>query len=294
MKCLITGVGGFVGSNLAERFIREGNRVYGLDNFQTGHKDNIPEGVRNFGNEKIDMIYHLGVPSTSPLYKADRRNIVSAINRTVQMFELAIKNKCPVVWASSSSIYSGHNPPHQEWMPANNLDWYTEVRYFMERLAYRYWEAHGVPSIGLRIFSCYGDKDVGKKQYANVITQFALDMIRGKRPLVYGDGTQKRDFIHVDDVVRGFIRASEICEKGADIINLGTGHTYSFNEAIEMINVVLETDIKPKYTKNQIHNYVFTTKADVTKMYNIMGFRGEELPRRFPEYIKKLKEDEQK
>lgn len=273
--------------------IKDNWKVYGYDNYQTGIKENTINGVEYLdymtcSHPKVDVIFHLGMPSTSPLYKQDRLNISEGVESTVGVFEHAIKHKAKVIYASSSSLYNGHKPPHREDMKPFNKDWYTEVRYFIERLAYRYWEYHKVQSVGLRLFSCYGNRDAGKKQYANVVTQFALDMINGKRPLLYGDGYQSRDFTHVDDVVEAFIRAVGV--NGCDIINVGTGRAYSFNESVYLINEVLGTNLKPRYTNKQIHNYVFRTRADVRKMVRMLGFKPKQFTVAFPEYVRSLKD----
>jgi len=291
MKVLVTGSAGFVGSNLFDRLKKDGHNVVGYDNLQTGkimnHSPSWP------GNIKFDLIYHLGMPSTSPLYKQNRYNILSAIESTINVFEKATKDKCPVVYASSSSLYNGYDPPHKEDMTPYNKDWYTEVRGFIERLAYRYYDYHSVPSIGLRLFSIYGDRDSNKLHYANVVTQFAIDMIMGQRPEIYGDGHQSRDFVHVDDVVKAFTVAGfrAIQDDGAEIINVGTGKTYSFNEAVRMINETIGTNIKPRYTKNQIHNYVFSTRADTTKMEKLLGFRARPMTEMFPKYVERLRRE---
>lgn len=294
MKYMITGAAGFIGSNILNRIKNLNQGVYCLDNMQTGKNENLG-GERLwywFDNiPKVDVIFHLGMPSSSPLYKESRWEVLEAMRSTIWAFEKAVEDKAKVIYASSSSLYNGFNPPHVETMIPDNKDWYTEARYYVERIARRYWEEFNVPSVGLRLFSVYGPRDAGKGKYANVVTQFALDMIKGKRPLIYGDGNQSRDFIHVDDVVNAFIGATEIDNMKANILNVGTGKAYSFNSAVDMINETLGTDIEPDYTKNKIHNYVFHTRASVTRMEFALGFRGRPFPEMFPNYVKQLKEE---
>ena len=297
MRYLVTGAGGFIGSNLVNRLVKLGNDVSGFDNFSTGKEHENFDRMNYVGSNELmelnglDGIFHLGMPSSSPIYKNQPIEACSSMVKVcMRVLELAKKNKCPLIYASSSSLYNSHPTPHKENMIPFIKDYYTEMRYWLERMAMFYWKKFAVPSVGLRIFSCYGPGDVNKGQIANVVTQFALDMIDGNRPEIYGDGTQSRDFIHVDDVVEGFVNAMGMQEKSADIINLGTGKAFSFNDAVDMINAVLHTDITPLYTENQIHNYVFHTRADTKIMELALGFKGRPFNEMFPKYVKDLAE----
>ena len=289
MKCLVTGSAGFIGSNLVKKLKELKYEVVGIDNYSTGTiKDKDIEPTTWNDLSDVECIFHLGMPSSSPLYKANPTEMCEdMVGISMEMLELARECKCPLIYASSSSLYNGHDPPHRESMQPHIKDYYTEMRHWLERMATYYSREFGVKTIGMRIFSCYGPGDVNKGKIANVITQFALDMLKGKRPLIYGDGHQSRDFIHVDDVVDGFIKAAFYPR--SDIFNLGTGKSYSFNETVRIINEVLGTEIEPEYTKNQIHNYVFSTRASIHKAKNILGFQAEPFLTKFPEYVEELR-----
>jgi len=275
MKMLVTGAAGFIGSNLVERLIESGNEVFGFDNFMTGLPQNTEnlkiKMVADISDLKVDRIFHLGMPSSSPIYRADRSKVLDAVNVTLNVLELAKKYNIHVVFASTSSIYKGNKPPYKENMKIYVTDFYTEVRYFIERLFELYNKFYGVTSVGLRFFSVYGKNDEGKKQYANTVTQFALEMIKGNRPVIYGDGSQTRDFVHVDDVVSALIKASEY--KGTDIFNVGTGVEKSFNDLIAAINKALGSNIHPEYVKNPLENYLDRTLADTKKAEKVLGFK---------------------
>jgi len=289
MRCYVTGCAGFIGSNLVKRLKALDHEVFGYDNMSTGIVDDNVDQPEYFEDlDDIDCIFHLGMPSSSPLYKERPVEMCEEmVGISMEMLELARANKCPIIYASSSSLYNGHDPPHRESMQPFIKDYYTEMRYWLERMATYYSDQFGVRTIGLRIFSCYGHGDVNKGKIANVVTQFALDMFKGKRPLIFGDGNQSRDFIHVDDVVDGFLKAAFYPR--SDIFNLGTGKAYSFNECVNAINEVLGSDITPLYTNNQIHNYVFSTRANIHKAKAMLGFRAKPFTERFPEYIEELR-----
>ena len=283
MKVVVTGGCGFIGSNLVERLVKEGHSVVVFDNLHTGSLKNI-EGLNvEFFNEpysKLDelvpeaeVIFHLGIPSSSPMYKKNPKLVGKAINDAIEVLEYAKKIGCKVVYASSSSIYNGNPVPYREDMPVYVTDYYTECRYAIERLAKLYHSLFGVKSVGLRFFSVYGPKEEFKKQYANIVSQFLWAMRRDEQPVIFGDGTQTRDFTHVYDVVDALLLAWKK-DFECEIFNVGTGVAHSFNEVVEILNRILGKNIKPIYRPNPIKNYVYHTLADTTKAEKLLGFKA--------------------
>ncbi|MDD5172182.1 MAG: NAD-dependent epimerase/dehydratase family protein [Candidatus ainarchaeum sp.] len=283
MKILVTGALGFIGSNITERLVKEGHEVTALDNLHTGSEDNI-SSVKNkiktiradsgsIGSmtEKFDAIIHQGVYSSSPMYKDNPHLTAKAIDEWVSILEYARKHSTKIVFASSSSLYNGNNPPHKEDMPILVKDYYTEARYAMERMAKLYSDLYGVNSVGLRYFSVYGPHEKAKGKYANLITQFLWEMKAGRQPVILGDGKQTRDFVYVDDVVEANMRALDY--KKHDIFNVGTGKSVTINEMAVLLAKKLGSDIKPKYEPNRIKNYVKHTLADTSKAASLLGFK---------------------
>ena len=285
MRILVTGGAGFVGSNLVEELVDE-HEVIVLDNFHTGSLENLKDvqskiklikgscgEVLSLGLPPLDFIFHFGIPSSSPMYKEKPALVGQAINDTISIFELAREKKAKkVIFASSSSIYNGLPLPFREDMRPRVTDYYTEARIAIERLARLYWELYGVKSIGLRFFSIYGFHEKAKGKYANIVTQFLWDMREGKEPIIFGNGEQTRDFTFVRDVVQACKLAMN-SELECEIINIGTGKSYSFNEVVSLLNKILGKSIRPKYVENPIKNYVWHTLADTTKMQTLLGFK---------------------
>ena len=281
-KFLVTGGAGFIGSNLVEKLV-ENNDIVVVDNLHTGSLENLKEFKNKvkFINKscgeitsedigEIDGIFHIGIYSSSPMYKEDRSLVGKAINDFLNILELARRENCKLVFASSSSIYNGNPVPWREDMDIKVTDFYTEARYAMERLADLYHQLHGVEWIGLRFFSVYGPKERYKGKYANLVSQFLWAMKRNETPVIYGDGEQRRDFIYVKDVVNACVLAMNSDKIG--IFNVGTGKDYSLNELIDILNDALGKDIEPKYVENPIKNYVQNTKADTEKAKKELGF----------------------
>lgn len=283
LKIVVTGGCGFIGSNLVERLVKKGYSVVVFDNLHTGNLENIEGLDVEFFNEpysklgeivpKADVIFHLGIPSSTPMYKRNPKLVGKAINDAIEIFEYAKKNGCKVVYASSSSIYNGNKLPYREDMPVYVTDFYTECRYAIERLAKLYNILFRVKNVGLRFFSVYGPKEKFKKQYANIVSQFLWAMQRDESPVIFGDGTQTRDFTHVYDVVDALLLAWKK-DFECEIFNVGTGVAYNFNEVVDLLNKALGKNIKPIYKPNPIENYVYHTLADTTKAEKMLGFKA--------------------
>ncbi len=279
MNCLVTGGAGFIGSNLVRRLLAAGHAITIYDNFTTGHERNIAgldvpvirDSIRHFDAHDfsaIDTIFHIGMPSTMMLYRNDSVGCMhEACMGMHKILETCRVHGCKLVFASSSSVYNDLTPPLTETREILVKDFYTEARVFMERMAKLYHDLYGLPSIGFRFFAVYGPREEAKKGYANMITQFLWSILKGEPPRIFGDGTQTRDFTFVDDVTRILAEASQKDFEGAELFNIGTGHTYTFNDIVRIINEELGKNVAPVYVPNPIRNYVKTLLADTTKLH---------------------------
>lgn len=283
MTALVTGGAGFIGSNLVEELVGRGEDVIVLDNLHTGSLKNLEgldvEIVTMSCNDiprldvNADMIFHLGIPSSSPMYRENPFLVGESLNGFVAVMELARRCGARVVYASTSSLYNGLEPPHHEGMPIKVTDHYTEARFAMERIAELYGKLSGVSSLGLRFFSVYGPREESKGRYANMVTQFLWGIMRKETPVIYGDGSQTRDFIYVEDVVRALMLAMDSDYTG--VLNVGTGRSHSFNDVIRTLSRMLGVEIRPRYIENPIRNYVQHTLADTRAAAEVLGFRAE-------------------
>ena len=281
-KILVTGGAGFIGSNLVESLYRD-NDVTVVDNLHTGKKSNLKtamdngvvfikgdaKGVRRMKDD-FDYIFHLGIYSASPMYRDNPDLVGEVVQGITSVLEYSREHNTPLVFASTSSIYNGIEPPHRENVIPGVTDYYTEARIACERLGNLYSKLHDVNVAAMRFFSVYGYNDIGKGIYSNLLTQFMDAMINRERPVIYGDGKQRRDFVFVTDVVDALKKASSA--KGFNIYNVGTGRSYSLNEAVERLQEITGTKIKPRYVKMPVKNYVMVTQADVSKAKKEIGF----------------------
>ncbi|MEM4058759.1 MAG: NAD-dependent epimerase/dehydratase family protein, partial [Thermoplasmata archaeon] len=275
---------GFIGSNLVHDLVKKGNDVVVVDSLHTGSKELIKDVSVDFYAMRIDEfyktgkwkdvdgIYHLGKPSASPMYRSDRMRLLESINGSIAVLEIAKELGIKIVSASTSSLYNGLEPPHSEEMHIQPTDFYTEARFFEERIAKVYENLYNVKWNEMRFFSVYGPREQYKKNYANLVTQFLWALNKNEAPVIYGDGSQKRDFVFVDDVVNALEIAMKSEKNG--IYNVGTGKSYSLNDMMKMLTKITNKDIKAKYIENPIKNYVVVTQASTDKAKRELGFEA--------------------
>ncbi|MGA1974963.1 MAG: NAD-dependent epimerase/dehydratase family protein [Conexivisphaerales archaeon] len=285
LKAVVTGGAGFIGSHLVERLLADGDDVMIIDNFYTGKAENLPKsGIFKLHQgpsgdiasvvKEADIVYHLGMYSSSPMYKENPRLVADVVAEAIAVYEFAKKTRCKLVVASTSSIYNGSPFPWTEGVFPKVTDYYTEARYAVERLGELYWKLHGVGSTALRFFSVYGEREEGKGRYANTLTQFLWSVKQGRQPVLYGTGEQTRDLTYVKDIVEGLMLASARRE-GFEVFNLGTGSETSFNAMVDMVCAETATKVAPKYVEADMTNYVMRTRADTRKAKEKLGFVAE-------------------
>ena len=228
-------------------------------------------------HNKPDFIFHLAALSSAPMCSAAP---VDAMNVNVNGFQTIMEAAWyykikKVVYASTSSMYAGHQLPWNENICITPHTVYEASFHNREALAWSYFHEFGVQSVGLRFFSVYGPNEKHKGKYANNVSQFLWDIQDNRSPILYGDGNQTRDFVYVDDVVEALKLAAfsdhELLK--CNIVNVGTGQNMSFNGVINLINGKLDKSIRPEYRTNPLNNYVRHTKADVSKASHLLRWR---------------------
>jgi len=275
-KVLVTGGAGFIGSNLVRRLVDQGYTVDVVDNLHTGSMGNL-EGVnyRRFFKSiyepnyvVYDYIVHLGMYSSSPMYKEDPGLFDKVLNEYHALLSRAYYDKIPLIVTLTSSMYHPRKVPWSDRdLRMDPQDLYSLSRYFIMKLTEVYHRLYRVKAVCLILFSVYGPHEEYKGSYANCLTQMIWKKLLDEEFTIYGDGSQTRDFIYVDDVVECYMRSIErVKEIGFDVINVGTGKEYSFNEIAKKIGV------KVRYTYKFPENYIYRTRAIITKMKEVLGY----------------------
>ncbi len=281
---LVTGGAGFIGSNLANALAAD-NAVVALDDGYLGTPDNLGPDVE-FAERSVleddlptdvDVVFHLAALSSYAMHEADpahgaRVNVEGFVN----VVDQARRDGCEqVVYASTSSIYGSRTEPSPETLPVTVNTGYEASKLARERYAEYFHNHYGLTTCGLRFFSVYqgfAGAEAHKGEYANLIAQFADDIANGRRPEIWGDGTQTRDFTHVEDVVRGVELAADHELQG--VYNIGTGEQYSLEYLVERLTDLLDADVEPVYAEGDMppHVYVHDTLADASKLHEATGW----------------------
>ena len=274
-KILITGIYGFLGKHLAIK-LHDNNEIIGinlpnksknlqkeLDNITIIEGDVSENNTLEKINSDIDLILHFGSPTSVILFKQDpTRHFNNTVNGMKNILEFAKKNSIKkLIYPSSASVYAKNSPPHTENIIPKPSNPYGSAKVECENLAHSYNDT--VNSIGLRIFAVYGPGEETKQNLSSVINLFLGDVKNSRKPVIFGDGTQTRDFIYVDDAISAIINSTELPQQG--IINVGSGISTSFNLVIEKIGNIVEKKIKPVYVKKE-SNYVEKLQADTKLM----------------------------
>lgn len=290
-KVLVTGATGLIGKSVIKTLLNKDSKrnyfVLGLDKddntfFAKEKRQNflfVKGDCRQY--ELIDnlvsrcnSVIHLAAPSSFLMYKENPlestlNTIQSFLNILEAMKKHNVKN---IVHASTSAVYEGNPVPYQETMILNPPDLKALSKKINEEIGLQYSSSYGIASIAMRPFSVYGEEEITKGGYANVISLFIWAMIAGTRPVVWGKGTQTRDFIHADDVALAFKLALEK-NITSQSLNVGAGIETSFNQLIKIINKELQTALKPIFVKIPIDIYAHRLLSDNSRIESILNFQ---------------------
>lgn len=287
-RILVTGGAGFIGSNFCNAHC-DAYDVVALDNLFLGDPAHLLPQVTFVQGDAADRatleklgtfnrIVHFAGTSSAPMFVED---VVNGYRNSIQSFlevlEFARRTGVTrVLFASTSSLYGNTTPPLTEAQPPLPTNHYSVTKITMEHIAECYQRMHpSMDIVGFRFMSIYGPQEEHKGIYANLVTQFLWGMMRGERPIVYGDGTQTRDFTNVMDVVQGITRAMEYpSQLGFQIFNIGTGTSTNLVEIIGFINEALGTSIEPQHIENPVkETYVRSQLADIGKISTMLGYK---------------------
>jgi UDP-glucose 4-epimerase len=290
-RVLVTGGRGFIGRAVVRSLLREGLDVTVFDRRPDPEPGSNGNGLRSdarvIAGDTMDFagllpaargqdaIVHLAAGSSFLMYEEDTLPCTSAtITGFQHVLEAAARQDVGrVVYASTSAVYEGNPLPYEEEMPLSPPDLKAFAKQVNEGMARLYHERYETSLIALRPFSVYGPGERTKGPYANVISLFSWAMSQGRNPLVWGDGTQTRDFVFVEDVAEA-IRLALNSEHRLGTFNVGTGVETSFNEIVSMINGFLTTSLEPEYVPVPISIYAERLGADPTRARKELGFES--------------------
>ncbi|MCR9908114.1 NAD-dependent epimerase/dehydratase family protein [Vibrio campbellii] len=297
---LVTGVAGFIGSNLLEKLLKLNQTVVGLDNFATGHQHNLDE-VKGLVSEAqwdrftfiegdirdpkacqqavqgVDYVLHQAALGSVPRSIADplttnAANITGFLNMLDAARQEEVKS---FTYAASSSTYGDHPAlPKVEENIGNPLSPYAVTKYVNELYAGVYARTYGFKTIGLRYFNVFGRRQDPNGAYAAVIPKWTAAMINGEDVFINGDGETSRDFCYIDNVVQMNLLAATAQDEAKDeVYNVAVGDRTTLNDLYRAIqNVLKENDSSPIYRDFRPGD-VRHSQADVSKAQSNLGYK---------------------
>ncbi|MDK8182553.1 SDR family oxidoreductase [Paenibacillus sp. UMB4589-SE434] len=293
---LVTGVAGFIGSNLAETLLDMGMKVRGLDNFSTGKQVNVSlfannpnytfiEGdIRDFDTcqqacKDAEYVLHQAALGSVPrsieeplLY--EENNVKGTLN-VMEAARLSGKVK-RFVYASSSSVYGDSEElPKHEGAEGQLLSPYAATKLVNEHYGSLYTRLYNMPCIGLRYFNVFGPRQDPDSQYAAVIPIFSKLLLTGERPTINGDGRQTRDFTYIDNVIEANIKACVADEAACgETFNIACGERFSLLNMLKNMCERLEVAYDPVFGPDRPGD-IKHSLADISKARMLLGYEGE-------------------
>ena len=261
MRILVTGGAGFIGSNVVDALVKDGHEVTVLDNLSTGKEENINPEVKFYNIDLLDIeslefVFREFKPDVvnhhaaqidvrksveDPAFDAET-NIIGSIN----LFELSINFEVKrIIFSSTGGALYGEPEalPASEDTPIEPLSAYGVAKYCVENYLNYFKRLYGIERVILRYANVYGPRQDPLGE-AGVVAIFTGKILKGEKPVIYGDGAQTRDYIYVEDVVEANVLALNGKE---GVYNIGTGKETSINELIEIFSKVLGREIKLEY-----------------------------------------------
>jgi nucleoside-diphosphate-sugar epimerase len=290
VKVLVTGGGGFIGSHVVDRLLSEAHEVRVLDNFATGRRENLLDGIDHVevvegdlqSYERVhnavsgcEVVLHQGALPSVPRSVQDpltsnATNVTGTLNVLLAARDAGVRR---VIYASSSSIYgaSPELPKHERLMP-EPISPYAVAKLAGEGFCRSFFEVWGLETVALRYFNVFGPRQDPLSQYAAVIPNFIAALTAGRQPVVYGDGEQSRDFTYVANVVEGNMLAMSAAGVGGKVFNVAAGARTSLNQLLDHLRSLTGAGAEARYEDARPGD-VRHSQADVSAAERELGFR---------------------
>jgi len=286
-KVLVTGGGGFIGSHLVERLLRDGRDVRVLDNFSTGHRHNLADvevelvegDIQSY--ERVhtavrgcELVYHLAALPSVPRSVQDpltstASNVTGTLNVLLAARDEDVRR---VIFASSSSVYGPESEfPQREEAPARPISPYGVSKLAAEGYCRAFTRVYGLETVAVRYFNVFGPRQDPLSQYAAVIPNFITAVLTGERPVIYGDGEQSRDFTYIDNTVDGTVLAASAEGAAGETFNVACGDAMTLNQLLERIGELSGKEIEPIHIDPRPGD-VPRSLADISRAREILGY----------------------
>jgi UDP-glucose 4-epimerase len=289
VKILVTGGAGFIGSHIVTALVERGDTVRVLDNLDTGSRENLahlggnvkfiegdvtdPQAVTR-AVAGVEIVFHQAALASVPRsVSAPLDTNAVCVTGTLNVLQAARHAGVRrVVYAGSSSAYGNDpTPSKSERIVPAPLSPYAAAKLAAEGYCQAFTATYGLETVTIRYFNVFGPRQDPASEYSAVIPIFVSLMLKGKRPTIYGDGLQSRDFTYVSDIVRGNLLAAAAKGVAGQVINVATGQQFTLLDLVASINKVLGTKIEPVFADPRAGD-VRESLADITLARQLLKF----------------------
>lgn len=286
---LVTGGAGFIGSHIAEALVRRGDRVRVLDNLSTGHRANLDpcQGKAELiegdltdraavarAVEGVECIFHQAALASVPRsVEAPLDTHAACVTGTLNLLDAARRAGVRrLVYAASSSAYGDRptSPKRETDLPAP-ISPYGAAKLAAELYCHAFTATYGFETVALRYFNVFGPRQDPDSPYSAVIPLFITALLSGKRPTIYGDGGQSRDFTFVANVVHGNLLAADAPGAAGRVFNVANGRSTSLLSLLQQLNRLLETDIQPIHAPARVGD-IRESLADISAAREVLKY----------------------
>ena len=291
-KCLVTGGAGFIGSNLADELILQGASLRIIDNFSTGFRENLEEIRGSFDlvegdlNDEdalqkalrdVEIVFHQAALPSVPRSVEDPLSTHEACaSATVKLLTKAKDAGVRrFVYAASSSAYGDQETlPKLESMRPEPLSPYAAAKLMGEHYCTVFNRIYGMETISLRYFNVFGPRQNPSSMYSGVISRFIDALMKGEKPVIYGDGSQSRDFTYVANVVDANIRAATVGTGFGETYNAANGERTTLSELLGVLKLITgKQGVQPRFEPARKGD-VLHSQADNSKAVEVLGYRN--------------------
>jgi UDP-glucose 4-epimerase len=284
----VTGGAGFIGSHLAEGFLRKGYAVRTIDNLTTGSTINLArikneidarqvdirdlDGLTNAFQDVSIVLHHAGIASVPRSFEDLNYTHEVNVTGTLNVLTAAIRSGVrKVIIASSSSVYGNNDAELQiEGSAPSPLSPYALSKWMSELYAAQFARSTSLETISFRYFNVFGPRQNVESKYAAVIPLFIRKLTESARPVIFGNGTQTRDFTFIDNIVEANLRAAQGSLSSGAVMNIATGARTSLNELVRLLNEIFGSHQEPVYEPARLGD-IKDSLADITLSKDLLG-----------------------